>query len=103
MRPVIGDVQADNYRAYYNTYNCSGLPAGAICNPGEDAIKAALYPDSTDYYYFQHDNRGNIYLARTNAEHNRYRSEIAWKTSIPSRSSRCVTRSRFSPFSSRNG
>ena len=79
VRPVIGDVKADAFRPYYNTYNCTGLPAGAICNPGEDAIKAALYPDETDYYYFQHDNKGNIYLARTNAEHNRYRSEIAWK------------------------
>ncbi len=79
VRPVIGDVRADAYRQSYNTYVCEKLPAGAICNPGADAIKAALYPDESDYYYFQHDNRGNIYLARTNAEHNRYRSEIAWK------------------------
>lgn len=36
----------------YNTYECNGLPAGAITNPGIDAIKAALYPDETSYYYF---------------------------------------------------
>ena len=79
VTPVVGDLLGNQYRQYYNTYVCEKLPAGAICNPGEDAIRAALYPDDTDYYYFQHDNKGNIYLARTNAEHNRYRSEIAWK------------------------
>ena len=79
VTPVVGDVMGEQYRKYYNTYVCEKLPAGAICNPGADAIHAALYPDDTDYYYFQHDNKGNIYLARTNAEHNRYRSEIAWK------------------------
>ena len=35
-----------------------------------DAIKAALYPDSTNYYYFAHDNSGKIYLAATLDEHN---------------------------------
>ena len=79
VRPVVGDVRAENYMKTYNTYVCEKLPAGAICNPGADAIKAALYPDESDYYYFQHDKKGQIYLARTNAEHNRYRSEIAWK------------------------
>ena len=79
VRPVIGDVRAETYMPAYNTYICEKLPAGSICNPGEDAIRAALYPDESDYYYFQHDKKGNIYLARTNAEHNRYRSEIAWK------------------------
>ena len=36
----------------YNTYKCSGLPAGPICNPSVKAIKAAIYPNQTDYYYF---------------------------------------------------
>ena len=79
VKPVVGEVRAEAFMKYYNTYVCEKLPAGAICNPGADAIKAALYPEESDYYYFQHDNKGQIYLARTNAEHNRYRSEIAWK------------------------
>ena len=33
--------------ALYDTYVKTGLPVGAICNPGEDAIKAALYPDDS--------------------------------------------------------
>lgn len=40
----------------YNTYLYKGLPEGPICNPGEDAIRAALYPDETfleeQYLYF---------------------------------------------------
>ncbi len=36
----------------YNTYLYKGLPIGPICSPGLAAIKAALYPDDTDYMYF---------------------------------------------------
>ena len=56
-------------KAGYDTYEKTGLPVGAICNPGADAIKAALHPDSTDYYYFLHDSDGKIYVARTAEEH----------------------------------
>ena len=47
----------------YNTYYSEGLPPGPICNPGMDAIKAALYPEDTNYFFFAHDNKGNIYLS----------------------------------------
>lgn len=36
----------------YNTYMNEGLPPGPICSPGEASIKAALYPEKTDYMYF---------------------------------------------------
>lgn len=36
----------------YNTYLYTGLPAGPICNPGLASLKAALQPDSTNYYYY---------------------------------------------------
>lgn len=39
----------------YNTYMYQGLPAGPISNPGMAAIKAALYPDDTNYYYYALD------------------------------------------------
>ena len=54
----------------YDTYKCTGLPRGAICNPGIAAIEAALDPEVSDYYYFLHDGEGNMYVARTEAEHN---------------------------------
>lgn len=53
----------------YDTYECYGLPAGAICNPGMDAITAALYPDETEYYYFLSDKEGVFHYAKTLPEH----------------------------------
>lgn len=53
----------------YDTYKCEGLPAGAICNPGLDAINAALYPADTEYYYFVASKAGEFYYARTAEGH----------------------------------
>lgn len=36
----------------YNTYVYPGLPAGAICNPGESSIRAAMNPDGSGYYFY---------------------------------------------------
>lgn len=36
----------------YNTYIVSGLPPGPICNPGFESIRAALYPEQTEYLYY---------------------------------------------------
>ena len=46
----------------YNTYQHTGLPVGAICNPGNAAIEAALYPDS-DYV-----EEGYLYFVLTDPE-----------------------------------
>ena len=54
----------------YNTYECTGLPAGPICNPGMDAIMAALQPESTAYYYFcSNIKTGQFYYAETLQAH----------------------------------
>lgn len=39
----------------YDTYKSEGLPIGPINNPGLDAILSAIYPATTDYYYFCSD------------------------------------------------
>lgn len=68
IKPFItGD--KDRYNSFYNTYKCAGLPAGAICNPGIAAIKAALRPEATDYFYFVTDSDNNYYFAATWEEH----------------------------------
>ena len=61
----------EGYTSDYNTYEISGLPAGPICSPGIDAIKAAVSPsnEGADYYYFCHDENGTPYYARNAAEH----------------------------------
>ncbi len=70
VTPVVGDALGLTYYNYYETRSNKGLPPGPICNPGMDAIKAALYPESSKYFYFAHDNNGKIYLAETLDGHN---------------------------------
>lgn len=36
----------------YNTYSRAGLPPGAICNPGEEAMRAVLKPAKGPWMYF---------------------------------------------------
>ena len=61
----------DNQAMYdaYDTNKAVGLPIGPICNPGMDAIEAAIHPADTDYYFFVSDDAGNYYFAATDAEH----------------------------------
>lgn len=59
---------AELYANAYNTYRIEGLPPGPICNPGKDAIEAALEPNDTNYYFFVHNNRGKIYLSENYAQ-----------------------------------
>ena len=71
VRYGVDSSQYDTYLLRYNTYNLTGLPVGAICNPGAKAIDAALYPADTNYYYFCHNTETKeIYLAKTLMEHN---------------------------------
>jgi len=55
----------------YNTYVHKGLPPGPICNPGADAIDAALYPRDTDYLYFVADGEGGHSFSTSYAGHRR--------------------------------
>ncbi len=68
IKPYIATPNQAQYDAY-NTYVCKGLPIGPICNPGLAAIKAALYPEDTGYYYFVTDAEGEFYYAKTLAQH----------------------------------
>lgn len=58
----------DVFKYYYNTYRCSALPAGPICNPGAAALSAAVNPANTDYYYFITAG-GKYYYQKTLDEH----------------------------------
>lgn len=54
----------------YNTYKYAGLPLGPICNPGLESIKAALYPEATDYWYYLSKPDGETVFSKTLEEHN---------------------------------
>ena len=50
-----GDEDLDlttSYDSPYNSYTNQGLPPGPISNPGEAAIRGALYPEDSSYYYY---------------------------------------------------
>ena len=67
------------YASRYDTNTFQGLPAGPICNPGIEAIKAAVKPYETEYIYFCHDtpeNGSTPYYSTNLEEHNYYLSII---------------------------
>jgi UPF0755 protein len=55
----------------YNTYVHTGLPPGAISNPGEDALRAVLNPTPGDWRFFVvvDPDTGDTRFAATKAEH----------------------------------
>lgn len=55
----------------YNTYTRLGLPPTPIAMPGLAALRAALSPPATDYYYFVARGDGSSEFSRTLDEHNR--------------------------------
>lgn len=55
----------------WNTYKYPGLPPGPISNPSVESIKAALYPEKNNYWYFLSGRDGKMYYAKTLEEHNR--------------------------------
>ena len=60
----------------YNTYQNRGLPPGPISNPGLNAIKAAIYPEQTDYFYFlSTSDTGATVFSKTYDEHLRNKAK----------------------------
>ncbi|MCI8332070.1 MAG: endolytic transglycosylase MltG [Clostridiales bacterium] len=69
-----------NYKNPYNTYEIDGLPPGAICNPGLNAVSFALWPDddavTRQLYYFVSDAKGMTYFSKTLKEHEELTARI---------------------------
>lgn len=73
-RPLLrGDIEKPSP---YNTYLNAGLPPGPIGNPGVESIIAALYPDSTNEFYFVADGRGGHIFSRSLDDHNNARVRV---------------------------
>lgn len=61
------DLQVDSP---YNTYKHYGLPPGPICNPGKEALLAAVQPENTKFLYFVANGKGGHNFATSLNEHN---------------------------------
>ena len=70
VKPNVTTSEYNGYVKKYSTYDRANLPVGPICCPGRDAIESVLYFEDHSYYFFCHDSSGEIYLAKTGAEHN---------------------------------
>lgn len=65
-RPSLGDLKIESL---YNTYKYPGLMPGPIGNPGIEAIRAAIYPKLSPYWYFLTNADGKIIYSKTHEEH----------------------------------
>lgn len=70
IKPTVAYADQNLYDAY-NTYKRVGLMPGPVCNPTKEAIRAALFPNDTNYYYFVTDHTGKYYYSTTYAQHQR--------------------------------
>lgn len=53
----------------YNTYINRGLPIGPISNPGIRSIKAAIYPQDSEYFFYLSKPDGETVFSKTFDEH----------------------------------
>lgn len=64
------------YESPYNTYTNNGLPPGPISNPSIDAIRYAMFPNKSAYYYFVSGPDGRTTFSKTYAEHQKAIDEL---------------------------
>lgn len=57
-------------RSPYNTYVVKTLPAGPICSPGLEALRAVVNPTKSDNLFFLAGRDGQVYYAKTLSQHN---------------------------------
>lgn len=75
VKLLSGDTEAptaddlDTLESPYNTYKTKGLPPGAICSPGYDAILSVIRPAETDYFYFVSSGDRTTVFSKTYEEH----------------------------------
>lgn len=64
------DADDKQLNSLFNTYQNKGLPPTPICNPGIEALSAALSPQASNYLFYISDRQGEMHYARTLEEHN---------------------------------
>ena len=71
------DLLSDNP---WNTYTREGLPLTPICNPGKEAIDAAMNPRNTSFIYFVADGVGGHRFSSNYKQH--LKNIKLWKNKI---------------------
>ena len=59
----------------YNTYLHKGLTPTPMSNPSRDSIKAAFWPEETEYLYYLTGKDGNFYFSKTYKQHLIYKDK----------------------------
>ncbi len=81
MKKLTGPISAAdlNTNSPYNTRRFAGLPPGPVCNPGREALLAALHPKKTPMMFFvaKDDGSRQHYFSATNEEHNGFKAQAA--------------------------
>ena len=54
----------------FNTRKLGGLPPHPICTISLSSLQAAIHPEESPYFYYLHDNEGQVHYARDNEGHN---------------------------------
>ncbi len=70
---------SDDVVSSYNTYKCSALPSGPICNPGVENINAVINHNDTDYYYFFSDLKNKFHFAKDYNEFESLKQKYPWQ------------------------
>jgi UPF0755 protein len=65
-RVYFKDLKSDSE---YNTYENTGLPPGAISNPGLKSLEAAMFPIENSYIYYLTGSDNKMHYAKTFPEH----------------------------------
>lgn len=57
------------FQSNYNTYLNYGLPPGPICNPSYSSLKAVLYPEAHNFYFFVAKGDGSHFFSEDLKSH----------------------------------
>lgn len=66
---IVTRMRLDTDTSGFNTYKHRGLPPDPVCNVSNAALKAALYPAKSDYYYFVLGKNGRHHFSRYYSTH----------------------------------
>lgn len=65
--PLRADLE---FESSYNTYLNNGIPPAPIANAGISSLMAIISPEDSDYFFYIHDDSGQIHYAKTLTGHN---------------------------------